>query len=109
MNGHVFQTFSETEDKKQWTRTLEALGRYINLKMDKSGDLAPLHRELKRLVLEEPEVPKGNLDKDHPQMYKWRKKYDKHLQKEDKLADNMRSVYSLVWGQCSQQMQAKLQ
>ena len=111
MNGHVFQTFSETDDRKQWTKTLEAIGRYINLKMDNSADLAPVHRDLKLPVIEEPPAPdeKKNLDKDHPEMYKWRKKFDRYLSKQEKLEDNLRSIYSLVWGQCSNAMQAKVQ
>ena len=111
MNGHVFQTFAETDDRKQWTKTLEAIGRYINLKMTNSSDLAPVHRELKLPIIPEPEAPdaKLNLDKDHPEMYKWRKKFDRCLVKQEKLEDNLRSIYSLVWGQCSTGMQAKVQ
>ncbi len=111
MNGHVFQTFSETDDRKQWTKTLEAIGRYINLKMDNSADLAPVHRDLKLPVIDEPPAPdeSRNLDKDHPDMYKWRKKFYRYLSRQEKLEDNLRSIYSLVWGQCSNEMQAKLQ
>ena len=79
--------------------------------MTNSADLAPVHRDLKLPVIPEPIAPdaKLNLDKDHPEMYKWRKKFDRCLVKQEKLEDNLRSIYSLVWGQCSNGMQAKIQ
>ena len=31
MNGHVYQTFNENDDKRQFGKTTEALGRWINM------------------------------------------------------------------------------
>ena len=72
MNKHVFQTYSDTEDRKQWTNSLEAIDRYINLNMKNSSDLAPVHRDLKKPVLSEPKAPDPSLklDEKHPEMYK---------------------------------------
>ena len=53
MNGHVFQCFNECEDKKQFSKTVEALGEYIAKKLKYPGDMASLTKDFVR-----PEIPK---------------------------------------------------
>jgi hypothetical protein len=45
MNGHVYQTFNESDDKRQFGKTTKALGRWINMHTKNSGDLMVLHTE----------------------------------------------------------------
>jgi hypothetical protein len=47
MNGHVYQTFNESDNKRQFGQTTEALGRWINMHTKNSGDLMVLHTNLK--------------------------------------------------------------
>ena len=54
MNKHVFQTFVESNDQKQFTKTVEALGRWASVTLKQSGDLLPIYRELKNPNIEEP-------------------------------------------------------
>jgi len=43
VNGHVFQCFNECEDKKQFSKTVEALREYVDSKKLKyTGDMASL-------------------------------------------------------------------
>jgi hypothetical protein len=51
MNNHVYQTFNESDDKRQFGKTTEALGRWINMN---SGDLMVLHTNLMDPVIEKP-------------------------------------------------------
>ena len=53
MNGHVFQCFIECEDKKQFPKTVEALGEYIAKKIKYPGDMASLTKDFVS-----PEIPK---------------------------------------------------
>jgi len=53
VNGHVFQCFNKCEDKKQFSKTVEALGEYIAKKLKYPGDMAFLTKDFVR-----PEVPK---------------------------------------------------
>ena len=53
MNGHVFQCFNKCEDKKQFSKTVEALGEYIAKKPNYPGDMASLTKDFVR-----PEIPK---------------------------------------------------
>jgi hypothetical protein len=53
MNGHVFQCFNKCEDKKQFSKTVEALGEYIAKKLKYPGNMASLTKDFVR-----PEFPK---------------------------------------------------
>ncbi|KAL7574570.1 hypothetical protein ACA910_015920 [Epithemia clementina (nom. ined.)] len=55
MNGHVFQCFNESTEKKQFARTLEVLGEYAAKNMDYAGDLNPLFKSLEKPTLTPPE------------------------------------------------------
>jgi hypothetical protein len=46
MNGHVYQTFNKSDDKRQFGKTTKALGRWINMNTKNSGDLMPLYTDL---------------------------------------------------------------
>ena len=46
MNGHVFQCFNECEDKKHFSKTVEALGEYIAKKLKYPGHMASLTKKL---------------------------------------------------------------
>jgi len=44
MNSHVFQCFNKCEDKKQFLKTVEALGEYIAKKLKYPGDMASIRQ-----------------------------------------------------------------
>jgi hypothetical protein len=45
MNGHVFQCFNKCEDKKLFSKTVEALGEYIAKKLKYPGDMVSLTKD----------------------------------------------------------------
>jgi hypothetical protein len=53
MNGHVFQCFNECEDKKHFSKTIEALGEYIAKKLKYPGNMVSLTKDFVK-----PEIPK---------------------------------------------------
>ena len=56
---------------------------------------------------------KGPDDPDDPddriEFKKWEREYDKFCKWEKEVEDNMTTLYNLVWGQCSDAMQQKLE
>ena len=54
MNGHVFQVFHECNDKRQFTRTLEALEEHFAKTFKHAGDMVVLTRDLKNPSVQEP-------------------------------------------------------
>ena len=39
----------------------------------------------------------------------WEKKVDEHVKRETYLVENMKTIYSLVWGQCTDVMRQRLE
>jgi len=44
INGHVFQLFPESQNKRQYTKTMKALQRYVNKNCKFAGDLNSLFK-----------------------------------------------------------------
>ena len=107
MNGHVFQSFNECDDKNQFTKTVEALANYIATHFKYSSDVLPLTRELAMPTIEPPEelpaTEMSNLKKSI-----WEKKVSAYVIRSDYLEDNLKKAYTVAWGQCSDAMRAKL-
>ena len=108
MDGHVFQTYTETDKRVQFNKTVDMLGLYINNHLYLAEDMAPLYKELKmptvRFELDED-------DDDIPEEFK--EEYNKmkvkaHLERKKTLKNNLRKVYAVIWGQCSEAMKASL-
>jgi len=107
MNGHVFQCFNECEDKKQFLKTLEALGEYIAKKLKYPGDMASLTKDFVR-----PEIPKPTelevSETNRLVIANWEKKMSAYCTRTDYLDSNLKTAYAVIWGQCSEAMKAKL-
>ena len=86
---------------------MEVLGQYINVKMTYARDLMGLYKRLEDPVLEKPK-PDG-LDLNDP-VYKieWTETVKEYMDRKRKLEDNLCAIYSVVWGQCSESMKARL-
>jgi len=107
MNGHVFQCCNERDDKKQFTKTIESLGEYIAKNLKFPGNLAPLTRDLTL-----PFVPKPqHLDADEQDPLTiaiWKKNVDSYCVRVDYLESNLKTIFAVIYGQCSELMKAKL-
>ncbi len=65
---------------------------------------------IKKLFLPKLTPPKAPYkDKDRTLNRLWEKEVDEHVKRKTHLADNMQTVYSLAWGQCTDCMRHKLE
>jgi hypothetical protein len=55
MNGHAYQNFNESDNKRQFRKMMEALGRWINMNTKNSGDLMTLYTDLQDPIIKRPE------------------------------------------------------
>ena len=108
MNGHVFQVFYECNDKRQFTRTIEALEEYFAKNLKHAGDMTTLTRELKNPTIEEPpDLPEEETSRLKVAIFE--KKVAAYVTRCDILESNLQAAYAVIWGQCSEAMKAKLQ
>ena len=107
MNGHVFQCFNECEDKKHFSKTVEALGEYIAKKLKYPGDMVSLTKDFVK-----PEIPKPTelevSETNRLVIAIWEKKVSAYCTRTDYLDSNLKTAYAVIWGQCSEAMKANL-
>ena len=108
MNGHVFQVFAECDDKRQFAKTIEALGAYIAKELKYPDDLVTLTRDLENPTIEEPtEPPEDETSRVRIAMFE--KECQLCVTRQHELNGNLRAIFAVIWGQCSEAMKAKLQ
>jgi hypothetical protein len=107
MNGHVFQCFNESADPNQFEKTVKVLGEYAAKKFKHAGDLEPLFRDLSMPTVEQPtEIDERTATKADIKVYD--KELDIYVIRKTKLKDNVKALYAVAWGQCSDAMKAKI-
>jgi len=107
MNGHIFQCFNECNDKKQFSKTVEAVGEYIAKKLKYPGDMDSLTKDLTLPTIPEPE----ELDPEETNLLIkaiWNKKVTSYCTCTNYLESNLKTAYAVIRGQCSKAMKAKL-
>ena len=107
MNGHVFQCFNECDNKKQFSKTVEAVGEYIAKKLKYPGNMDSLTNDLTLPTIPEPE----ELDPEETSLLIkaiWNKTVTSYCTRTDYLESNLKTAYAVIWGQCSEAMKAKL-
>ena len=108
MNGHIFQTFQESQDHQQFVKTLEALGHYINKNMKYGSGLTVLYKSLEQPKIVKPSAAGLDLDNDAADKIEWAETYKGYISRRRELEDNLQRVYTVAWGQCSEPMKSKL-
>jgi hypothetical protein len=109
MNGHVFQCPNEGGEKNEFTKTIEALHEYIAKKITYPGDMWNLTTDMTEPVVPEPpQISDEDLKSDGLKKAVWTKQVSNYVVRCEQLQQNMRAVSSVILGQCSDAMKAKL-
>jgi hypothetical protein len=107
MNGHVFECYDESGDRTQFSKTLEALKEYAAKHCDRPNDLKPMFEENMTL----PKIPEpGDLPEDakKKEEFLWQTAMKSYSARKEDLDSNLNSLYSVIWGQCSENMKTKI-
>ena len=107
MNGHVFELFSECKSEKQYQQTVDVLSEYARKHMVYSDDILHLIKKLVMPTMKKPAPidPKTADETDKELFTLDCKDYHKRTRT---LTQNIKSLYGVVWGQCSVNMQGQL-
>jgi hypothetical protein len=116
MNGHVFQCHSETSDAKQFSVSLEKLQHYVFKHFKNPTDIGGIFKELKIPEVPRPTKPVFPLNKDDPMeasdheinLSIFAEDVKDYVKRRNTLHENVKKLYSVIWGQCSMPMRAKL-
>ena len=105
LDGYYFDCTTRKQTD-QYIETVEKIGTYVGKEFEHGADI-------KRVVdnLRKPDL--GTIADPAPganryEIRKWEKKVDEHIKRENCLDRNIAKLYNLVWGQCTQAMQAEM-
>ena len=79
---------------------IEALERYCNKTLRFPGDIMSLYQDLTLPVLVDLDIPPTEAN-NPAKLLVWQEKKKSFLKKEQVLEDNLRDIFSVIWGQCS--------
>ena len=110
MNGHLFQTIDESKDATQYVKTVEALERYAfkTYKVDLSSIFRRDDPELPSIEI--PEKPSEDEINESPAVEDiYQLKLKEFVKDERALKVALKSMFAVIWGQCSNSIRTKLE
>ena len=107
MNGHVFECYEEQSDRRQYSKTLEALESHVKKSLKYSEDLATLFAEtMATPKIDMPTEPDASASKTEEMFYV--EEVKEFVKRSRQIKSNLATVHAIVWGQCSEAMKAKV-
>jgi len=110
MNGHVFQCHGETTDKKQFLKTVQMLADHVNKTFDYPQDVISMCKPPYSLqAISLPREPTEAEMQVASKRFIWESEMKMYMNRKLKQESNRLALFSVIWGQCSPLMQAKLE
>lgn len=105
MNGHVFSVYHKSTDKRQFSKTIKALQLFVggssNFKY--ADDLEPLFRSQQM-----PDIPKPD-STNEVDVQILKQEVAEYMERRKSLRANLHVLWNVIWGQCTEALQAELQ
>jgi hypothetical protein len=106
LKGHIYDC-SDVRQSDQYTKTTKEIAEYVGRTYTYGGDARLAVETLTLPTLTAPTDPPENANRTDTRI--WEKTVDEHVKQRSYLAENMKTLYSLVWGQCTDIMRQKLE
>jgi hypothetical protein len=108
MNGRVLQTPEECSETRQMSLFVEELQSYSDKNMKDPMDMRPLFLEFKRPEVTKPD-PKKYDAKDEFEMAEYKLEMSDYIRRRNQLDSNLAHLFTVIWGQLSVPLKAKLE
>jgi len=106
LKGYVYD-LNGSRSADIFTKTTKEVADYVAKNYGCGGDIRLAVLNLELPVLEQPEDLADGATATEKRI--WEKEIDEYVKEKAKLKQNVKALYSLVWGQCSDAMRAKLE
>jgi hypothetical protein len=106
LKGHIFDC-TDVRQSDQYSRTVKEIAEYVGRTYKYGADARMAVEQLARPTIEVPNDPPDDATK--TQLRIWEKKIDEFVKRETYLDENLKTIYSLVWGQCTDIMRQKVE
>jgi hypothetical protein len=106
LKGHIYDC-SHAKQADQFTKTTKEISEYIGRTYKYGGDIRLAVINLAPPVITMlADPPQGATE---TQKVVWKTRVQQFIAREDKLDENLRNLYSLIWGQCTDIMRQKVE
>jgi hypothetical protein len=106
LKGHVYD-YGDSRNADQFVLTTKEIKNYVGRTYKNGGDITSAITLLALPTKVEPADPDD--PDDRVALKKWEREYDAFCKWKKVLDDNVKTLYNLVWGQCSESMQQKIE
>jgi hypothetical protein len=106
LKGHIYDC-SDARQSNIFAKTTKEIVKYVGQTFKKGSDARLAIENLSMPVLVLPADPADNKNKTLKRI--WEKEVDEYVERKTYLADNVQTMYSLVWGQCTDVMRQKVE
>jgi hypothetical protein len=104
LKGHIYDC-SDVRQSDQYTRTTKEIAEYVGRTFTYGGDARLSVENLALPTFPTPNDPDPAATRTEVRI--WEKTVDEYVKKISKVKENMKTLYSLVWGQCTDIMRQK--
>lgn len=108
LNGHVFEVHSESVKSSQFQRTVDELSMYMARKYKHGRDISMMLSNMEEFDFTTVKLKAPATSGDVVDQRIFEKQIDLHVKRLAQYDQNKRALYMIIWGQCSETMQAKL-
>ena len=106
LNGNIYDC-TDSRQADQYSKTTKEIAEYIGRTYRYGMDTRLAIENLQYITCNVPEDPSD--DATRTELRIWEKKIDDYVKKETITKENLKTAYSLIWGQCSDQMRQRLE
>jgi hypothetical protein len=105
LKGHIYDC-TDVRQSDMFVKTTKEISKHAGSTFTFGGDA---RRALENLTLPTLQLPQTPTSDDITLVRIWQKEVDEYVRRKGILSDNMQTVYSLVWGQCTDVMRQKIE
>ena len=106
LKGHIYDA-SDARQSDQYMKTTREISEYVGRTYKYGGDVRVAVETLSIPEFAVPTDPAANASRTDVRI--WEKLVDEHVKRMSHLTENIKTLYSLVWGQCSDVMRQKIE
>jgi hypothetical protein len=106
LKGHIYDC-PDARQSDVFVKTNKEISEYVGSNFKYGSDVRLAIENLEMPVMVEPTDPTAAATM--TQLRIWEKRVDEHIKRQTYLVENMKTVYSLVWGQCTDVMRQRLE
>lgn len=106
LKGHIYDC-SDARQSDIYVKTNKAIAGHVGRTYKYSGDIRSVVDNLTLPTFTEPTDPPADATRTGVRI--WEKQVDEYVRRDTELRENIKTLYSLVWGQCTDIMRQKLE